>query len=87
MASILTRKVLPRPRWESNPIHPLLDLWITEMMNEHKATKDSVDYSQGMPKSHCGICRYYEFDTQTCEKVRGHIHPDMWCKLWAPIEK
>jgi hypothetical protein len=63
-------------------MHPLLDLWITAMMEENKVTKDSVDYSEGMKGRHCGICKFFESDTQTCEKVRGHIHSDMWCRLW-----
>jgi len=46
-----------------------------------KKLKGSVDYSRGMKKSHCGICRYYH--SGSCEKVEGQISPDMWCKLYS----
>jgi hypothetical protein len=45
-----------------------------------KADKDSVNYSKGMPSSHCGICQHYS--NGTCSKVKGPIDPDMWCKLF-----
>ena len=47
-----------------------------------KQTKEEVDYSEGMPKSHCGICRYFIAKDQGCEKVQGHILARMWCKLF-----
>lgn len=45
------------------------------------ASKASVDYSKGMASSHCGICGHFHAP-HACEKVAGHIDPDMWCKLF-----
>jgi hypothetical protein len=51
-----------------------------------KKSKDEVDYSDGMPKAHCGICKYFLRDEQGCTKVSGHILARMWCKLYAPSD-
>ena len=48
-------------------------------------SKDEVDYSDGMPKAHCGICKYF-LSGQACTKVAGHILARMWCKLYAPSD-
>jgi hypothetical protein len=45
-----------------------------------KVSKDSVNYSLGKPKEHCGICEYYA--SHVCQKVQGHIDPTMWCELF-----
>lgn len=45
-----------------------------------KRAKADVDYSAGMPESHCGICRYYS--NESCEKVEGKINPSFWCELF-----
>jgi hypothetical protein len=45
-------------------------------------SKDEVDYSDGMPRAHCGICEYFRRDAQACTKVAGHILARMWCKLF-----
>lgn len=48
--------------------------------------KADVDYSKGMPEAHCSICRFYHEglykDAGRCEKVKGTIGADMWCKLF-----
>lgn len=49
-----------------------------------KKPKDKVDYSKGMPKSHCGICKYYH--DHKCDLVAGRIEPHMWCKLFAKVK-
>ena len=49
-----------------------------------KKQKSEVDYSQGHTGSRCGVCRYYQHTTRTCDLVEGDIHPDMWCKLFEP---
>lgn len=46
-----------------------------------KHTKKEVNYSKGMRKSRCEFCKYYHEDS-TCDKVKGAIQPDMWCKLF-----
>lgn len=51
-----------------------------------KVTKESVNYGEGMARSHCGICRYYMGGNQ-CERVRGYIMIRMWCELFKPMEK
>lgn len=56
-----------------------------------KELKKDVDYSKGMPSSHCGPvsvwphkgeCRYF-IAPFSCEKVKGYIEPKYWCKLWS----
>jgi hypothetical protein len=46
-----------------------------------KRNKDDVDYSQGKPNAHCGICEHYRPDYQ-CDLVKGIIRPECWCKLF-----
>ena len=48
--------------------------------DEGKQTKASVEYGEGMPNAHCGICKHYLGGA--CELVQGAIAPDMWCKLF-----
>lgn len=49
--------------------------------DEHeKRAKADVNYSKGMPTSHCGICRYYH--DHRCDRVVGSIDPTMWCRLF-----
>jgi hypothetical protein len=45
-----------------------------------KVAKPVVNYSKGMPQSHCGICRFYH--DKTCTKVQGKIDPAYWCRLY-----
>jgi hypothetical protein len=47
-----------------------------------KQTKEQVDYGKGMKTRHCGICVHYQKGGY-CFKVRGDIHPECWCKLFA----
>ena len=42
-----------------------------------KYHKSEVDYSQGKPHAHCGLCVHYRF--HACEIVIGVILPEMWC--------
>lgn len=60
-----------------------------------KEDKKSVDYSKGMPDSHCGKvphwphrgeCRYF-LPPFSCEKVKGYIEPKYWCKLHEKVEQ
>lgn len=54
-------------------------------MKPEKVSKSSVDYSPGMPKSHCGICAHYEArgqDRGPCERVEGEVQSSYWCKLF-----
>lgn len=46
-----------------------------------KKTKTEVDYSKGMPKSHCSLCVHY-LGKGVCELVAGKINPAYWCKLF-----
>ena len=54
-----------------------------------KRAKHTVDYSVGLPNSHCGpiqkwpagVCNHF-IGPDGCTKVRGVIAPGMWCKLW-----
>jgi hypothetical protein len=59
-----------------------------------KASKESVSYSLGEAKSHCGrgfegdtgYCRYYRPGTEyegTCVRVQGTIKSMYWCRLWS----
>jgi hypothetical protein len=52
-----------------------------QLLEEMKVTKESVDYSKGMPESHCGICDHYK-SPNACERVKGKINTNMWCKLF-----
>jgi len=47
-----------------------------------KRTKESVNYSKGNAKEHCGICKHFQ-PPWGCEKVAGHIVPAYWCRLFA----
>lgn len=47
-----------------------------------KQAKKDVDYSKGMPASHCGICRYFRSLSHTCVMVEGKISSEYWCKLF-----
>jgi len=44
-----------------------------------KLNKSSVDYSEGKPHAHCGLCRHFE-PPHSCEIVEGTIEPHMWCE-------
>lgn len=46
-----------------------------------KVSKESVDYSHGMPARHCGICVHFQ-SPHSCERVEGDIDPDYWCELF-----
>lgn len=54
-----------------------------------KADKADVQYGRGMPKEHCGICRYYvgQAPVGLCEKVKGMIRAEMWCRLYEADSK
>jgi len=47
-----------------------------------KLSKESVDYSKGLPDAHCGICEHYRHGT--CLIVEGEIEPDYWCEKFMP---
>ena len=51
------------------------------------ASQKSVDYSQGGDA--CDFCKFFVEDGQDCQKVKGPIYEDMWCKLFerAPPER
>jgi len=53
-----------------------------------KRYKDEVDYSAGMPQSHCGICKYYigKENVGHCTKVYGMIRASAWCRLFQKKE-
>lgn len=53
-----------------------------EIKKAKKVAKNSVNYSLGMTKSHCGICVYFYPKDNSCSKIRGDIKSDMWCKLF-----
>jgi len=54
-----------------------------------KVSKAEVDYSEGLPNSHCGpvskwpsgVCANF-YQPSGCRLVRGVIKHEMWCKLW-----
>jgi hypothetical protein len=55
-----------------------------------KRKKSAVQYSKGMPRSHCGRvsgwpekgdCEYFQ-SPDGCQKVEGTIMSDYWCTLW-----
>jgi hypothetical protein len=50
-----------------------------------KVAKASVDYSHGKPHAHCGICRHYH--DHACTIVVGYIEPQMWCELFAKMQR
>lgn len=56
-----------------------------------KATKESVNYSLGELKSHCGICTHFRPGGQLfigkCEVVQGDISYFMWCKKFNMIKE
>jgi len=53
------------------------------VVESKKKSKEEVDYSKGMINSRCGICIYYS--KGKCEKVKGDISPEMWCKLFKTV--
>ena len=51
----------------------------------YKKPKSEVDYSRGMARAHCGICRYFvenQGSAATCKKVAGVVSDGYWCKLF-----
>lgn len=65
-----------------------------------KRPKSEVDYSPGMPHSHCGpssrsdtwFCRHFQvgfrgkpYQQGGCTKVAGPIRPTMWCRLYSRV--
>ncbi len=64
-----------------------------------KLSKESVNYSKGMPHSHCGptrlgdpwYCRHFIGKTPgrigACRLVEGGIQPEMWCKKWSKVKE
>jgi len=60
---------------------------ISSIEESKKKTKKEVDYSVGMRKKKCGLCRYFipeqrGSDDGECRKVKGRINAEMWCKLF-----
>lgn len=51
-----------------------------------KHTKETVGYSKGHPKEHCGICKSF-IAPHNCKKVEGTIEASMWCRLYTKLEK
>lgn len=49
-----------------------------------KLSKQAVNYGRGMPRSHCGVCRFYH--NKTCDKVDGSIDSAAWCRLFKRRE-
>lgn len=47
----------------------------------HKVPKQDVRYSRGMLTRHCSLCMYFR-SPHACERVAGHIDPNMWCNLF-----
>lgn len=52
-----------------------------------KKSKSEVNYGQGMPESHCGICEHFIEGSSACTKVRGVIFASKWCKLFKREER
>lgn len=50
-------------------------------------SKTEAHYGEGMPQSHCGICRYFLPQAKRCRKVEGEITSSMWCKLFSRKQK
>lgn len=48
--------------------------------NARKQAKKAVDYSPGMGRTRCKYCVHYR--AGLCERVRGVIDPDYWCRLF-----
>ena len=44
------------------------------------ASQKSVQYSRGGDV--CDFCKFFVEDGQDCQKVKGPIYEDMWCKLF-----
>jgi len=59
-------------------------------MSDDKKTKAEVNYSEGMPKSHCGPvslwpggdCKHY-VRPNACKLVLGTISARYWCELFS----
>ena len=60
-----------------------------------KANKEDVNYSRGMPRSHCGpmfngdtgYCEHFIANKRSgifggCELVKGEIKNSFWCQKW-----
>lgn len=72
-----------RPYYEP-PIDHKLVAHMELAMGLGKQSKEDVDYSDGMKKSHCGICEYFEMDHKNgCHLVRGYIDESKWCTLFT----
>lgn len=48
---------------------------------EQKASKESVDYSEGMQGSKCELCKHF-LAPASCALVDGEIDPQYWCELF-----
>ena len=53
-----------------------------EFQRRSKVTKASVDYSAGMPNSHCSLCQHFRLPDR-CTRVEGDIKPSFWCRLFV----
>lgn len=63
-----------------------------------KLSKESVNYSKGMPRSHCGpkrigdpwFCEHFIGKEVgrigACKVVAGGISPEMWCKRYVKVK-
>lgn len=59
----------------------------TQRAADSKRDKDDVDYSPGKPNTRCGECKHFrakapDFESGDCERVKGLIDADYWCKLF-----
>jgi hypothetical protein len=50
------------------------------MIETKKVSKKAVDYSPGMGVTRCKNCVF--FRGGLCERVRGVIDPEYWCRLF-----
>jgi 8-oxo-dGTP pyrophosphatase MutT (NUDIX family) len=56
-----------------------------ERHDAEKQAKAAVDYGEGMPQSHCGICKQF-IAPDGCTVVEGTIRAEDWCKLFVKRE-
>ena len=55
---------------------------------KRKLAKADVEYGEGKPSEHCGICVHFQvYHKHACEVVKGVILPQMWCNRFKKKPK
>ena len=54
---------------------------IATRTRDNRSSKEDADHGPGMRSARCGICAHF-MKPNRCERVKGNIKPEMWCKYF-----